>query len=93
MFHFLSLWRAWFRQGDLLFRRIEKGAFKNSGAKKIILTGSAKNITFDKGALKGAGGENGKGLKIMVQTKKDKKIMKKVAKKNGLKKAKIVVAK
>ena len=72
---------------------IDKGAFLDSGVKLIRLEGSVQKGMFDKNSLKGAGGKKGKGLKIEVQTKKDKKAMKSALKKAGVPKAKVKIAK
>ena len=73
--------------------KIEKNAFKDSGAKTINFTSKVTKSMFDKNSLAGAGGKKGKGLKITVQTKKDQKAMKKALKKAGVPKAKVKIAK
>ena len=71
--------------------KLNKGAFKDSGVNNIVITGSVTKGMFEKGSMKGAGGKKGKGLEIHVQSKDDKKVMKKEAKRGGVPKAKIVV--
>ena len=84
--------------------KIETGAFANSGCTTLTFTGDLSKDMFEKNALAGCGKvasklvasngkKGGKGLKIYVNGKKSKKVMKKSLKKAGVPKAKIKVAK
>ncbi len=71
--------------------KMEKGSFKDSGVNNIKIEGHIEKGMCEKGAMKCAGGKKGKGLEIHVDSKDDKKAMKKEAKRGGVPKAKIVV--
>ena len=71
---------------------VNKKAFADCGMTELNINGTVTKKMFAKNSLKGNGTKKkGKGLTINVASKKDKKAMKKQAKKAGVPKAKIVV--
>ena len=74
-------------------QKVETGALNGQdGLKKIIVTKAWKKM-FEKDSLKGAAGKKGKGLKMFVKNKKEKKVVKNQLRRAGVPKATVKILK